>query len=52
MDRRTFLQGAATSAAALTLPHAAATAATDKDFEPIFTQITKQHDQAVQRLQE
>ena len=54
MDRRTFLQGTATSAAVLALPHAATAAATanDKDFEPIFTQITKQHDEAVQRLQE
>src|SRR5207237_2316623 len=51
MDRRTFLQGTATSAAALALPHAAATA-NDKDFEPIFTQIAKQHDEAVHRLQE
>ncbi len=54
MDRRTFLQGTATSAAAFALPHAATAAAiaNDKDFEPIFTQITKQHDEAVQRLQE
>src|SRR6266542_661551 len=50
MDRRTFLQGAATSAAALALTHE--TAAADRDIEPIFTQITKQHDEAVQRLQE
>jgi acetylornithine deacetylase/succinyl-diaminopimelate desuccinylase-like protein len=53
MDRRTFLQGTATSAAVFAMPHAAtAAAASDKDFEPIFTQITKQHDDAVQRLQE
>lgn len=53
MDRRTFLQGTATSAAALALPHVATAAgANDKDFEPIFTQITKQHEEAVQRLQE
>jgi acetylornithine deacetylase/succinyl-diaminopimelate desuccinylase-like protein len=51
MDRRTFLQGAATSAAALALPHAA-TAADNKDFEPIFAQITKLHNESVQRLQE
>jgi len=54
MDRRTFLQGAATSAAALALPHASTAAATadERDFEPIWAQITKLHDEAVQRLQE
>jgi acetylornithine deacetylase/succinyl-diaminopimelate desuccinylase-like protein len=51
MDRRTFLQGAATGAAALALPHAA-TAADSNDFEPIFAHITKLHDESVQRLQE
>jgi acetylornithine deacetylase/succinyl-diaminopimelate desuccinylase-like protein len=54
MDRRTFLQGTATSAAVIALPHAVTAAATanDKDFEPIFAQVTRQHDEAVQRLQE
>jgi len=54
MDRRTFLQGTATTAAALAIPHAtnAGAAANDKEFEPIFAQIAKRHDEAVQRLQE
>jgi len=54
MDRRTFLQGTATTAAALAIPHAtnAVAAANDKEFEPIFAQIAKRHDEAVQRLQE
>ena len=54
MDRRTFLQGTATTAAALSLPHAtrAAAAASEQDLQPIFAQITKLHDQSVQRLQE
>ena len=53
MDRRTFLQSTATTAAALAIPHLANAAATnDKDLEPIFAQITKQHEQNVQRLQE
>ena len=50
MDRRTFLQAAATSAAALALPNSAHS--DDRDFEPVWTQITKNHDAAVQRLQE
>jgi acetylornithine deacetylase/succinyl-diaminopimelate desuccinylase-like protein len=52
MDRRSFLQGAATSAAALAVSHAASAATNDKDFEPIWAQIAKQHDDAVKRLQE
>jgi len=53
MDRRTFLQGTATTAAALALSNATdAAAATDQDLEPIFAQIPKLHDHAVQRLQE
>jgi acetylornithine deacetylase/succinyl-diaminopimelate desuccinylase-like protein len=51
MDRRAFLQGTATTAAGLALPHLSA-AANDQDFEPIFTQVTKHHGEAVQRLQE
>jgi acetylornithine deacetylase/succinyl-diaminopimelate desuccinylase-like protein len=51
MDRRTFLHGTATAAAAMAIPKIA-TAADDKDLEPIFAQITKQHDQNIQRLQE
>jgi acetylornithine deacetylase/succinyl-diaminopimelate desuccinylase-like protein len=50
MDRRTFLQGAVTSAAALAMPHSSRAA--DTDLEPIWSQITKQHDENVQRLQE
>ena len=54
MDRRTFLQGTATTAAALAVPHTtkAAVVADDRDLEPIFRQITKHHDESVQRLQE
>ena len=51
MDRRTFLQASATTAAALAIPQVSG-AADDKDLEPVFSQITKQHEQNVQRLQE
>src|SRR5262249_36763239 len=50
MDRRTFLQATAATAAALAIPQISA--ADDKNLEPIFTQITKQHDENVRRLQE
>jgi acetylornithine deacetylase/succinyl-diaminopimelate desuccinylase-like protein len=50
MNRRTFLQGAAASAAALALPHRLP--AEQSDLNPIYAQIEKHHDQAVQRLQE
>jgi acetylornithine deacetylase/succinyl-diaminopimelate desuccinylase-like protein len=50
MDRRTFLQGAAASAATLALPHRSR--AEQSDLNPIYAQIEKHHDQAVQRLQE
>jgi acetylornithine deacetylase/succinyl-diaminopimelate desuccinylase-like protein len=50
MDRRTFLQGTVTSAAALALANSGH--ADDSDFAPIWAQITKNHDPAVQRLQE
>ncbi len=50
MDRRTFLQAAATGAAALALPNSAHS--DERDFEPIWAQITRQHDEAVKRLQE
>src|SRR5882724_142145 len=54
MDRRTFLQGTATTAAALAVPHTtkAALTADNRDLEPILTQITKHHDESVHRLQE
>src|ERR1700757_3195403 len=50
MDRRTFLQGAAASAAAFTLPNRSR--AEQSDLNPIYAQIEKHHDEAVQRLQE
>src|SRR6266704_6725575 len=50
MDRRTFLQGTVTSAAALALANSAH--AEDLDFGPIWAQITKNHDAAVQRSQD
>jgi acetylornithine deacetylase/succinyl-diaminopimelate desuccinylase-like protein len=53
-DRRTFLQGAAASAAALALPKwthaAAATAAPADEMEGIRAEIEKRHDEAVERL--
>ena len=50
MNRRTFLQGATASAATLALPHRLR--AEQSDLNPIYAQIEKHHDQAVQRLQE
>lgn len=50
MDRRTFLQGAAAGAATFALPRFAA--ADEHDLNPIWAQIEKHHDEAVQRLQE
>jgi acetylornithine deacetylase/succinyl-diaminopimelate desuccinylase-like protein len=50
MNRRTFLQGVAASAATLALPHRLR--AEQSDLNPIYAQIEKHHDQAVQRLQE
>jgi acetylornithine deacetylase/succinyl-diaminopimelate desuccinylase-like protein len=50
MDRRTFVQGAVASAAALALP-ISGRAAKDDDAV-IRKEIEKQHDQTVQRLQE
>ncbi len=53
-DRRSFLQGAAASAAAFGLPgwaHAAATPAAD-ELAIIRAEIEKRHDEAVKRLQE
>src|SRR5438046_7472760 len=51
MDRRVFLQDAAATAAAVALPALARTSQPD-DLAPIFAQIEKRHDEAVQRLQE
>jgi len=50
MNRRIFLQGAAASAA--TLAVARRLRAEQSDLNPIYAQIEKHHDQAVQRLQE
>lgn len=53
-DRRTFLQCAAASAAALTLPHwarAGSRAAAASNLDPIYAEIAKRHDESVQRLQ-
>jgi acetylornithine deacetylase/succinyl-diaminopimelate desuccinylase-like protein len=50
MDRRTFLQGAAAGAATLAIPHRLN--ADQNQLSPIFAQIEKHHDEAVQRLEE
>ncbi|MGA8430064.1 MAG: M20/M25/M40 family metallo-hydrolase [Candidatus Sulfotelmatobacter sp.] len=50
MDRRTFLQGAMAGAAALSLPNHLL--ADQDELTPVWTQIEKHHDEAVQRLQE
>jgi acetylornithine deacetylase/succinyl-diaminopimelate desuccinylase-like protein len=56
MDRRTFLQGALAGSATLAFPHRLtaneAVAEAQAELTPIFAQIEKQHDEAVQRLQE
>lgn len=50
MDRRTFLHGTLAGAATLALPR---TARSDqRELSPIWSQIEKHHDEAVQRLQE
>src|ERR1700684_2024779 len=54
-DRRTFLQGAVASAAALALPSwtraSAAPAVPADEMEGIRAEIEKRHDESVQRLQ-
>jgi acetylornithine deacetylase/succinyl-diaminopimelate desuccinylase-like protein len=50
MNRRTFLQGALAGAATLAIPHAVT--ADDNELNPVWTQVEKHHDEAVQRLQE
>ena len=50
MDRRTFLQDSAAATAALTMPGVAWSQ--QPDLAPVFTQIERQHDATVQRLQE
>lgn len=48
MNRRTFLQGALAGAATLAISHSSLA----DDLNPIWTEIEKHHDEAVQRLQE
>lgn len=50
MDRRTFIQAAAASAATLALPRLSL--ADQNDLQTITTQIQKNHDASVKRLQE
>jgi acetylornithine deacetylase/succinyl-diaminopimelate desuccinylase-like protein len=50
MDRRAFLQDAAATAVAVALP--GHTQTDQLDLAPVFAQIEKRHDEAVQRLQE
>src|SRR5438477_11681080 len=51
MDRRAFLQDTAAGAAALALPGRTPITHTD-DLSPVFAQVEKRHDEAVQRLQQ
>src|SRR3989475_2844778 len=50
IDRRVFLQDATATAVAIALP--GQRRRTEPDLAPVFAQIEKQHDAAVQRLQE
>lgn len=50
MNRRSFLQGAVAGAATFAFPHRLRADSTD--LNPIYMQIEKHHDEAVQRLQE
>jgi len=50
MDRRVFLQDAAATAVAIALPGRARKA--EPDLTPVFAQIAKRHDEAVDRLQQ
>ncbi|HVP50866.1 MAG TPA: M20/M25/M40 family metallo-hydrolase [Terriglobales bacterium] len=50
MNRRLFLQGAAVGAAAMAFPRLAQSEASD--LKPIYAEIEKRHNEAVQRLQE
>jgi len=49
MDRRTFLVGAAATAATLSSPNLSS--ADPADLQPIWKEIEKRHDESVQRLQ-
>src|SRR6184192_3028969 len=50
MERRVFLQDTAATAVALALPGRALKA--EPDLTPVFAQVEKRHDEAVQRLQQ
>src|SRR6185503_17025556 len=50
LDRRAFLQETTAAAAALALPSRVWTE--QSDLNPIFAEVTKRHDETVQRLQE
>ena len=52
MNRRSFFYGTTATAATLALPGLRTAAGDDNEFGPIWTQITKQHDEALHRLQE
>ena len=49
MDRRTFIYGAAATAAAMSAPRLSHAAQTD--LQPVYKEIEKRHDESVQRLQ-
>jgi acetylornithine deacetylase/succinyl-diaminopimelate desuccinylase-like protein len=50
-DRRTFIQTAAATAAALALPRWTRAADPASDLDPIFAEIDKRHDESLKRLQ-
>jgi acetylornithine deacetylase/succinyl-diaminopimelate desuccinylase-like protein len=52
MNRRNFLITAGAGAASLAWPRLAVSASEDTDFSPIWAQIEKRHDEALQRLQQ
>jgi len=52
IDRRAFLQETTAAAAALALPSGVWTPPQQSDLAPVFAEITKRHDESVQRLQE
>src|SRR6266516_6876201 len=52
VDRRTFLERTAAATAALAWPSAPPSTRRSDDLAPIFTEIEKRHDEAVQRLQQ
>jgi acetylornithine deacetylase/succinyl-diaminopimelate desuccinylase-like protein len=51
-SRRTFLQGAAATAAALALPHWGHAAAETGNLAPVYAEIEKRHDESLKRLQD